>query len=85
MEFQFFHTLPLSPLLYSGSSNIVCVTEGPFSSFVFNYFSCGILKLFNISQAFFLFLGLLLGVGMHFGELLEEVSWRGEGRKLLLP
>lgn len=22
------------------------------------------------------FLGLLIGVGMHFGELLEEVSWR---------
>lgn len=74
LEFQFFHTLPLSPLLYSGSSNIVCVTEGPFSSFVFNYYFCGILNFLTFLKLFFL--GLLLGVGMHFGELLEEVSWR---------
>ncbi|CAN6824888.1 unnamed protein product [Brassica oleracea] len=45
LEFQFFHTLPLSPLLYSGSSNIVlgCTLENCLKKFlgaekVENYF-----------------------------------------------
>lgn len=83
LEFQFFHTLPLSPLLYSGSSNIVCVTEGPSLYFFITIF---VEFKTSLERTFLkLFLGLLLGVGMHFGELLEEVSWRGESGKLLLP